>query len=99
MLAHAHASVCFIAMDRIIFAIFYAMRASLGIGRELDKSLMSLRCTLCGCGFGSSGRGRGQGGGVGQGGLWQAEGRRAGGCVALSDLLGWLLLLHGEWVK
>lgn len=42
MLAHAHASVCFIAVDRIVFAIFYAMWASLRIGWELDKSLMSL---------------------------------------------------------
>jgi len=57
MLAQAHAGVCFIAMDRIIFAIFYAMGTSLGIGRELDKSLMSLRGTLCGGGFDSTGRG------------------------------------------
>jgi hypothetical protein len=57
MLVHAHAGVRFIAMDRVIFAIFYAMGASLGIGRELDKSLMSLRGTLCGGGFSSTDRG------------------------------------------
>jgi hypothetical protein len=42
LLAHAHASVCIIAMDRVVIAIFYAVRASLGIGRELDESLVSL---------------------------------------------------------
>jgi hypothetical protein len=42
LFAHAYASICLIAMDRIVFATFYAVRASLGIGRELDESLMSL---------------------------------------------------------
>lgn len=42
LLAHAHAGVCLVAMDRIIFAIFYAVWAGLGIGRELDESLMGL---------------------------------------------------------
>ena len=31
VLVHVHTSVCFIAVDGIIFAIFYAMRASLGM--------------------------------------------------------------------
>jgi hypothetical protein len=42
LLAHTHASVCLVAMDCIIFAVFYADWASLGIGGQLDESLMSL---------------------------------------------------------
>jgi hypothetical protein len=42
LLAHVHASVCLIAVDGIIFAVLYAVWAGLGIGRELDESLVSL---------------------------------------------------------
>lgn len=42
MLAHAHACVCLVAMDLIIFSPFRGEGAGLRVGRELDESLMGL---------------------------------------------------------
>jgi hypothetical protein len=42
VLAHAHTRVCLVAMDLVILAGFYWKWASLWIGRELDKLLVSL---------------------------------------------------------
>jgi hypothetical protein len=42
VLSHAHARVCLVAMDLVILAGFCWEWASLWIGRELDKLLVSL---------------------------------------------------------
>ncbi len=59
MLVHVHASVCFIAVDGITFAIFYVMRASLGmvapvrgevrdeVKAEEASKIMYKYCTVC----------------------------------------------------